>query len=102
MPQKPQTHRPAGQAQAARRERQRFDRERGSAHARGYTRKWQVASKAFLRKHFYVCVACGGVACLVDHVIPHRGDQEKFWDEGNWACMCAPCHNRKTAKEVHG
>ncbi len=34
-------------------------------------------------------------ARVVDHVIPHRGDQQLFWDvEGNWQGLCFPHHNR--------
>jgi hypothetical protein len=39
------------------------------------------------------------IANVVDHIIPHRGDMELFWDESNWQSMCEPCHNRKTASE---
>jgi len=40
---------------------------------------------------------------LVDHVIPHRGDQALFWDEeGNWQSLCWSCHSRKTAAEIRG
>lgn len=35
----------------------------------------------------------------VDHIIPHRGDLELFWDETNWQAMSKPCHDRKTATE---
>jgi len=33
------------------------------------------------------------VATVVDHVIPHRGDPVKMWDESNWESICAPHHN---------
>jgi 5-methylcytosine-specific restriction protein A len=38
-------------------------------------------------------------AIIVDHIVPHRGDPVLFWDEGNWAAMCKPCHDGKTARE---
>jgi 5-methylcytosine-specific restriction protein A len=38
-------------------------------------------------------------ATIVDHVVPHRGDQRLFWDQGNWAPACKSCHDRKTARE---
>ena len=38
-------------------------------------------------------------ATLVDHVIPHRGNEALFWDESNWQSMCDACHSRKTATE---
>jgi 5-methylcytosine-specific restriction protein A len=38
-------------------------------------------------------------ATVVDHVVPHRGDQRLFWDTANWAPSCKPCHDAKTARE---
>ena len=35
---------------------------------------------------------------LLDHIIPHRGDQKLFWDEGNWQALCKACHDRKTGR----
>ena len=51
-----------------------------------------------------MCAACraqGRVvpATVVDHVTPHRGNQRLFWDKGNWAPACKPCHDAKTARE---
>lgn len=73
------------------------------ANERGYTYAWQQARLRFLKSH-PLCVACeaAGVftqATVVDHRIPHRGDQALFWDKDNWAAMCAPCHNSKTQTE---
>lgn len=47
---------------------------------------------------------CGSVAVVVDHIIPHKGDMELFWDrENNWQSLTSACHSRKTAREVlHG
>lgn len=34
-----------------------------------------------------------------DHIEPHRGDAEKFWDlEGNCQALCFRCHQSKTAR----
>ncbi|WP_256371941.1 hypothetical protein [Roseivivax sp. THAF197b] len=30
---------------------------------------------------------------MVDHVIPHRGDMQLFWDRTNWQALCAHHHN---------
>ncbi len=38
-------------------------------------------------------------ATVVDHKIPHKGDQTLFWDSDNWQAMSKPCHDRKTAME---
>lgn len=74
-----------------------------SASSRGYTSKWQRASKAYLRKH-PLCAECMKVgrytkATVVDHITPHRGDQKLFWDEGNWQPLCKACHDKKTGNE---
>lgn len=40
------------------------------------------------------------LATVVDHVIPHRGDQALFWDTSNWQPLCRRCHDgRKQAEE---
>jgi len=41
-------------------------------------------------------------ATVVDHVIPHRGNQDIFWDQSNWQAMSKPCHDSKTALEDGG
>jgi len=35
-------------------------------------------------------------ATVVDHILPHRGDEDLFWDESNWQPLCKRCHDRKT------
>jgi 5-methylcytosine-specific restriction protein A len=40
-------------------------------------------------------------ATAVDHIQPHRGDYELFWDSDNWQPLCATCHGRKTLAEVN-
>jgi 5-methylcytosine-specific restriction protein A len=81
------------------------DNRRPSAQERGYTGRWQKASKAFLAAH-PACVGTlpGGEECCepatcVDHKNPHRGDWMLFWDRDNWQPLCASCHSRKTRKE---
>ena len=80
-----------------------LDRQRPSASARGYGARWRKARLAFLAGH-PLCASCQAEGCLVpatvvDHVVPHRGDQTLFWDESNWAPACKPCHDAKTARE---
>lgn len=76
-----------------------------SATKRGYGRKWQKFSKAYLQAH-PLCVRCMGKkppvytkATVVDHVIPHRGDQKLFWDQSNLQALCKQCHDKKTRVE---
>ncbi len=72
-----------------------------------YDYRWQKASKAFLRTN-PLCVFCerrGRVtaATVVDHKIPHRGDERLFWDRGNWQPLCKPDHDgEKQAMEKGG
>nr|DAW14896.1 MAG TPA: HNH endonuclease [Caudoviricetes sp.] len=80
--------------------------DRLSAHRRGYDRAWRVASKQFLIAH-PLCVMCeqNGIlrpATVVDHIVPHKGDKDLFWDMSNWQALCKECHDRKTATEDGG
>ncbi len=82
------------------------DARRGSAAARGYGGAWVKARAAFLRAH-PLCAAHEArgqlvAATVVDHITPHRGDRELFWQSANWRPLCAACHNIKTAREDGG
>ncbi len=83
-----------------------YDKNRPNAYRRGYTREWQKASKAFLAKN-PLCVKCLEdnrltPSTTTDHIIPHDGNYELFWDRNNWQAMCKTCHDRKTATEDGG
>jgi 5-methylcytosine-specific restriction enzyme A len=72
--------------------------------ARGYGYRWQRARDRFLREH-PLCVECKRdgrpvPAVVVDHIVPHRGDQDLFWDELNWQPLCKPHHDAKTQQEL--
>ena len=78
------------------------DRLRGGAASRGYDRKWREARLEYLRRH-PLCMQCWKegrltTATVVDHIIPHRGDQILFWDQENWQALCKDCHDRKTGR----
>lgn len=82
------------------------DDRRGSSTERGYGSRWQKARVSFLKSH-PLCVHCQERELLipasrVDHITPHNGDQELFWDHDNWQALCESCHNRKTAREDGG
>ena len=63
------------------------------------TRRWERERTAFLEDN-PVCVSCRRrFAKVVDHVLPHRGDESSFWDRTNWQSLCVRCHNAKSAKE---
>lgn len=79
---------------------------RSSACERGYNYRWRKAREAYLRKH-PLCVECASAgrteqATRVDHIIPHKDNQELFWDITNWQGLCERHHNIKTAKEDGG
>ena len=79
---------------------------RPAAYYRGYTREWQRARKSYLESH-PLCAQCARngrytKATVVDHIIPHRGDETLFWDRSNWQPLCKRCHDRKTlTEEIH-
>ncbi|WP_460274261.1 HNH endonuclease signature motif containing protein [Celeribacter sp. ULVN23_4] len=50
-------------------------------------------------KYYPVCVRCGAPATVVDHIIPHKGDDRLFWDKTNWQALCKPCHDRQKQRE---
>lgn len=82
------------------------DRERGTAHQRGYDAQWAKARDAFLDEH-PLCIECHKTryinpATVVDHIIPHKGDKVLFWDKSNWQPLCETHHNIKTATEDRG
>ena len=72
---------------------------KGSSSERGYGYAWQQARLRFLQAN-PLCVMCQAMkpprvtaANVVDHVIPHQGDQELFWDEANLQALCKPHHD---------
>jgi 5-methylcytosine-specific restriction protein A len=85
-----------------------------SAYARGYTKQWDRASKAFRVRYPLCGMRPGGqvpvmsacfleqrttVATQTDHVQPHRGDRVLFWSQSNWQSLCATCHGAKSRRE---
>lgn len=71
-----------------------------------YNHRWRKAREIYLQQH-PLCVECKSrgdiaIADVVDHITPHKGDYDLFWDEDNWQPLCETCHNRKTASEDGG
>ncbi|MGX4293979.1 HNH endonuclease signature motif containing protein [Bacillus sp. JK62] len=31
---------------------------------------------------------------VVDHIVPHKGGMNLFWDSSKWLPLCASCHGR--------
>lgn len=80
---------------------------RKSARERGYTTEWDKARELWLAEH-PLCAECERAGILhphmeqgkshhVDHIVPHRGDMDRFWDQENWQTLCVRHHNEKTA-----
>lgn len=87
-------------------QRPRYDRYRESAAARGYGHCWRKLRAAFHREH-PLCEECRTKGILtpamdVDHIIPHKGNQQLMWDKNNLQALCKSCHSRKTAREDGG
>ena len=76
---------------------------RPSSTERGYDNRWRRYSALYLTQH----QACRDPfkrhptqvrrAVHLDHIIPHGGDQQLFWDERNHQGLCHSCHAYKTA-----
>ena len=70
--------------------------------------RWVRLSRAFRAEHPLCANAaanvpgCTLVATEVDHVVPHRGDVQRFFDVSNLQGLCRTCHSRKTHKETDG
>ncbi|QOG20443.1 HNH endonuclease [Bradyrhizobium sp. SEMIA] len=96
MPVKPPTFRPQGQ-RSRRQANVEYDAKRGSARQRGYSPRWDKAAYVYKGLHPF-CVGCKAVGRLVasevvDHIIPHKGDQKLMWDEQNWQPACRFHHD---------
>lgn len=73
---------------------------RETAADRGYNARWRAARKRYLRGH-PLCLECQcngktRPATIVDHILPHRGNEELFWNQCNWQPLCKSCHDKKT------
>lgn len=84
----------------------RQPRQRLTAHKRGYDNRWRKARANYLSDN-PLCVMCkqrGKVtaAIVVDHIKPHKGSQELFWDQGNWQALCKRCHDSDKQKAERG
>jgi 5-methylcytosine-specific restriction enzyme A len=101
---RPVTLKPACQRSKAERN-AAYEATRGTSVERGYGSRWQKARLIHLAGEplCRLCSAEGRIeqATVVDHVIPHRGDMQLFWDETNWQSLCEFHHDRdKHSQEV--
>jgi 5-methylcytosine-specific restriction endonuclease McrA len=64
---------------------------------------WKTLRVRVLQK-FPICPVCIHRGLLtpsvdVDHIKPHQGQREGFYDEGNLWALCKKCHAKKSAFE---
>lgn len=67
------------------------------------TRRWQRLRLAQLRQA-PLCRMCQDMgkttpATVVDHTVPHKGDESLFFDPGNLGSMCKLCHDSVKQRE---
>ena len=79
---------------------------RPNARERGYTWQWEKARSRFLQEH-PLCAMCERrgfivAARVVDHIVPHRGDEVLFWDKANWQPLCRRCHDQSKKQQERG
>ena len=87
---------------AIKKHRRDYDLLRGTRTERGYNNRWLRESANFRKDK--VCVHCEdkGISRMsqcTDHIVPHEGNEELFWDIKNWQPLCFVCHGIKTASE---
>lgn len=69
------------------------------------TARWRRLRKAVIVRDNFTCRCCGvfeadSSKLVADHIKPHRGDLDLFWDEDNLQTLRAsPCHNAKKQRE---
>lgn len=73
-----------------------------SAARRMYDARWRAYRRQFLAR-YPLCVDCTKagrytLATHVDHIVPHRGDEVRFWDATNHQPLCRHCHAVKTGR----
>lgn len=74
-----------------------YEQARGSSRERGYTSRWDKASATF-KQHHPLCRGCLALGKqvpteVVDHVVPHKGNQAIFWDSSKWQSACRWHHD---------
>lgn len=102
MPTKPPTFRPAWLPKPKPRQPTPNDKQRGSAHQRGYDKTWQKFREMVLNER-PLCVDCKALGSLVPalelhHLIRVREQPELRLEPTNVIGLCKACHSRRTAK----
>ena len=71
-------------------------------------KRWKLLRLRVFVRDLYTCQRreCGRIEpdtsqLVGDHIQPHRGDPDLFWDEDNVQTLCKPCHDRLKQAEEH-
>lgn len=72
-----------------------------------FTKRWRQLRWAVLVDAGFTCAACGRLEgetrrLVADHIEPHRGIEERFWDRANLQCLCASCHSGAKQRAEQG
>jgi len=67
-------------------------------------KRWKDLRWDVLVDACFTCCRCGELKddtskLVADHVVPHRGRSELFWDRNNLQCMCTDCHDTVKQRE---
>lgn len=67
-----------------------------------YGHRWAKVSERYRQEH-PLCAECDRQgrttpSQCTDHIVPHRGDEDLFWEETNFQALCDRCHRAKTAR----
>jgi 5-methylcytosine-specific restriction protein A len=81
--------------------RQQYNKQRPEWHNLYKSYRWRNARLRYLMEH-PLCVECERIGRLIsgntiNHIIPHKGNYDLFWNESNWETLCKRCHDRRTA-----
>jgi len=89
-------------------ENKKYDKKRDKSPGRQWlhSTRWRKASNLHKVK-YPLCVECkrhGKITpvYVTDHIIPHNGNYELFWDQSNWQSLCNFCHEEKHKGERWG
>lgn len=66
---------------------------------RYWSPQWRKLRATFIKKN-PLCVDCGKLASVVDHIHSVR-QGGSFYDMDNLQAMCHRCHNAKSGREAH-
>jgi len=75
------------------------------------TAAWQALRRAAFHRDNFICQICGkGVvlnpkhphSAVGDHIKPHKGDLQLFYDLANVRTLGRSCHDRHAQREAHG